>query len=95
MVRADFPTPDQWIPERMGESVIVMLTTTADDDKFILSQELCLETVSRKGSTGVVRRTLDMARHAKTLTENKGILFRSFDLLNPQSKSRSVAPTDC
>ena len=35
----------------MGESVIVMLTTTADDDKFILSQELCLETVSRKGST--------------------------------------------
>ena len=50
MVRADFPTPDQWIPERMGESVIVMLTTTADDDEFVLSQELCLETVSRKGN---------------------------------------------
>ena len=26
-----------------------MLTTTADDDEFVLSQELCLETVSRKG----------------------------------------------
>ena len=51
MVRADFPTPDQWIPERMGERVIRMLTTTTDDNEFILSQELCLETVSRKSST--------------------------------------------
>ena len=50
MVRADFPTPDQWIAERMGERVMGILTTTTDDDEFVLSQELCLETVSRKGS---------------------------------------------
>jgi hypothetical protein len=51
MVKADFPTPDQRIPERMGERVTRMLTTTTDDDEFVLSQELCLKTISRNGST--------------------------------------------
>ena len=46
----DFPTPDYWIPERMGERVIGMLTTDTDDNDFVLSQELCLETVSGMGS---------------------------------------------
>jgi len=33
----------------MAERVTGMLTTTTDDNEFILSQELCLETESRMG----------------------------------------------
>ena len=40
----------EWIPKRMGEGVIGMLTTDTDDNDFVLSQELCLETVSGMGS---------------------------------------------
>jgi hypothetical protein len=49
MVRADFPEPDQRT-KRMDETVTGILTTPTDDDEFVLSQELCLETVSREGS---------------------------------------------
>lgn len=42
MVRADFPTPEQWILERMPETEHRMLTTTTDDHKLVLSQELGL-----------------------------------------------------
>ena len=45
MVRADLPEPVQWT-EGMGERVTGMLTTTTGDDEFVLSQGLCLETVS-------------------------------------------------
>lgn len=46
MVRADFPTPEQWIAERMSRSEWRMLTTTTDDNKLVLSQELCLASES-------------------------------------------------
>lgn len=36
----------------MAERVTEMLTTTTDDNEFILSQELCLETESRIGGPG-------------------------------------------
>ena len=68
----DFPTPDHWIPKRMGERVIGMLTTDTDDDDFCtLSRTVPGNGVMKGRRRGLVRHTLDMARRAKCKRKRK------------------------